>query len=959
MARDARESLTDAFEDRFEPRSSPRSSATGGYAEVVRLAIEDEAALRHDPRLRASLHVALNVSAIGPEEAVLVASSLSDWSAALRESSGLMKRARVLDLCRAFALAVCGLDSASIDLEMFDRVAHVLSVLSRDRARTVATSAAAALGALAMVDPGGGLARSTTRVGEATPQQPGSAERRSAVARAIDWLLGRSGGGDLRTALGPLDGYATAEVIRALAEWRSVAPATADAAAQELGKANDSAVIHALGELALAAPPEERARRLMALAGRAESLETPDPVIELWRGRRSEPARDMLLAWAALRDAARESIAEARPVALELLVAIEETIARIEERVRGPVVDADESALDIALFGSPLLHDVLIAQAKTLADARLARQRWEGVVLAARSGRAERLRKSVRGAHERREAVRRLVLAVDATPAGAEPEPAAPASAKSILTRVRALIASNHDAMMDRPLARAFAVCIERAVPEAASVETLGLILAFRNEAFRKYSAEFAGGKLVLAAKALLQVRASVDRTLKALGTAEDRHPRPGARGKRRLARELLPSLRDLSKKVGLLGDGPIVRGLDDLVGVAVHLLHQRRPSAALAGVVADAIETLSTGMREAAAAVGAPSPRGPSVAALQRRVEELVARPTSRAGLEAKREIERVLPPILGGLLDVIFALQGALDTEAEPPPPVIGDYQVVKALGAGGMGSCLLVRSRSRDDDRTYVLKVPQRTSGHYRTWFRREALALLSLADAPHRGIVRFVSFHDGLGGRPHLVMEWVDGESLEAHIATQALPIGEAIGVVADLASAVAHAHARGIGHYDIKPANVVLHMASIPVLVDWGIAGATCQSRVGTPYYMAPERLRPDDNDWPLASDIFSLACVLCEIVGKTRLLEPTWSDADESVDKGFMERLASIDLPRGHDQLVLARLHENRKVLAERARRMLGPCPDRVVSLVLEMLDPNPARRPSAAYVERALRAYC
>ncbi|MBK6515599.1 MAG: serine/threonine protein kinase [Polyangiaceae bacterium] len=580
-------------------------------------------------------------------------------------------------------------------------------------------------------------------------------------------------------------------------------------------------------------------------------------------------------------------------------------------------------------------------------------------MLAARSGRAERLRKSVRGAHERREAVRRLVLAVDATPAGAEPEPAAPASAKSILTRVRALIASNHDAMMDRPLARAFAVCIERAVPEAASVETLGLILAFRNEAFRKYSAEFAGGKLVLAAKALLQVRASVDRTLKALGTAEDRHPRPGARGKRRLARELLPSLRDLSKKVGLLGDGPIVRGLDDLVGVAVHLLHQRRPSAALAGVVADAIETLSTGMREAAAAVGAPSPRGPSVAALQRRVEELVARPTSRAGLEAKREIERVLPPILGGLLDVIFALQGALDTEAEPPPPVIGDYQVVKALGAGGMGSCLLVRSRSRDDDRTYVLKVPQRTSGHYRTWFRREALALLSLADAPHRGIVRFVSFHDGLGGRPHLVMEWVDGESLEAHISKQALPIGEAIGVVADLASAVAHAHARGIGHYDIKPANVVLHMASIPVLVDWGIAGATCQSRVGTPYYMAPERLRPDDNDWPLASDIFSLACVLCEIVGKTRLLEPTWSDADESVDKGFMERLASIDLPRGHDQLVLARLHENRKVLAERARRMLGPCPDRVVSLVLEMLDPNPARRPSAAYVERALRAYC
>ncbi|MBK6519684.1 MAG: hypothetical protein IPG04_37505 [Polyangiaceae bacterium] len=88
---------------------------------------------------------------------------------------------------------------------------------------------------------------------------------------------------------------------------------------------------------------------------------------------------------------------------------------------------------------------------------------------------------------------------------------------------------------------------------------------------------------------------------------------------------------------MGLLGDGPIVRGLDDLVGVAVHLCTSGRPSAALAGVVADAIDRPpSTGMREAAAAVGAPSPRGSSVAALQRRVEENRGEADFARGLES-----------------------------------------------------------------------------------------------------------------------------------------------------------------------------------------------------------------------------------------------------------------------------------------------------------------------------------
>lgn len=919
------------------------------YERIVDLATSTPVEL-HDARACAELHVALAAGALSNREAARAVPALLDALVTLRRPAHTLARVRTLDACHAIAVAACASELEEDDGALFAKVSQRLLELSVDRNATVATPAAAALAVLALA--ANASASERAKIGSLEITSEGVLQRRTAVARAVQWLFGEGADQPLKASLPSLDAYATAEVIRALARFRVVAPATADAAADELSRSAAPTVLHALGDYALTLPrAEERASRLQLVCERAAKLDTTEPVIELWRGRPGERARQLLLAWAELRTRCLAGVQAAAPAALAVFGSIEDAIARIEESERGPAVDALQTALDCVLLSSPLVHDVLVASSDADAEALARRRAWEDAVLRLRASRFEQLRRGGGGKYETREAIRRVAQVVDATHALAEPAADDRASAKAIVGRLREMMSANEEQMLDRPLARAFAQVVERATPNAAQVEMLGLVLSFKPEPFRKYADEFASGKLVLMARALLGLKQAVDGTARALKSQN-----PGARGRRKLAKALLPALREVSLKASSLSDHDIVRGLDDLVGVAIHVLHQRRPSGSVGGVIADAIDKLLSGMRQAAAAVQDEVPPTFSNAAIQRRVEDLIQKPSSKAGAEAKRELERILPPILAGCLDVIIALQGALDSEPEVPPAIIGDYHVVRALGAGGMGACLLVRSRSKEDARHYVLKLPQRTSSVYRTWFRREALALLSLADHPHRGIVRFVAFHDGLAGKPHLVMEWVDGESLESRISKAPLPLIEALAITADVAAAIAHSHAHRIGHYDIKPANVVLY-ENQPVLVDWGIAGATCKNRVGTPSYMAPERYAHEEIARPEASDVFSLGCLLAEMVGGKRLIAAEWTPDDEQLDPGFLDWLKNLERPSGAEGAIYARLHENRRVLEGRLDRLLGPtCPPYVRGLASRMVERDPWRRPSAREVEQGLR---
>ena len=187
-----------------------------------------------------------------------------------------------------------------------------------------------------------------------------------------------------------------------------------------------------------------------------------------------------------------------------------------------------------------------------------------------------------------------------------------------------------------------------------------------------------------------------------------------------------------------------------------------------------------------------------------------------------------------------------------ALPPPPVIPDVAELAFAGRGGMGA--VYRGRDTRLDRTVAVKVlagSSSFSASSRARFEREARVLARL---DHPNIVRIHSagVSDGV---PYIVMEWIDGRTLQRRLREGVLSPREAAQIALCLAEAVAAVHAVGIVHRDIKPDNVLLaagsgpRSAEVPKLVDFGLArpddpgdGFThTTAALGTPCFMAPEQ----------------------------------------------------------------------------------------------------------------------
>ncbi|WP_327008078.1 serine/threonine protein kinase [Dactylosporangium sp. NBC_01737] len=185
---------------------------------------------------------------------------------------------------------------------------------------------------------------------------------------------------------------------------------------------------------------------------------------------------------------------------------------------------------------------------------------------------------------------------------------------------------------------------------------------------------------------------------------------------------------------------------------------------------------------------------------------------------------------------------------------------YRLIEQLGAGGMS----VVWRAHDEVLGRPVAVKQLTdaadpASHRRIQAEARAAAVLS-----HPNIAAVYDFGHTAGGTPYVVMELIDGESLEAllHRTGGPLQVTAALRTAAQLASALAAVHARGLVHHDVKPANVVLTDAGAK-LVDFGVsavAGDDTGQLLGTPAYLAPERLRgiPPSP----ATDVYALGVVL-------------------------------------------------------------------------------------------------
>jgi serine/threonine-protein kinase len=197
------------------------------------------------------------------------------------------------------------------------------------------------------------------------------------------------------------------------------------------------------------------------------------------------------------------------------------------------------------------------------------------------------------------------------------------------------------------------------------------------------------------------------------------------------------------------------------------------------------------------------------------------------------------------------------------------LGKYQILERLGRGGMAT--VYRAYQTGMDRVVAVKVmhPQYTDDpSFIERFKREARAVGALR---HPNIVQVIDF-DVQDGQYYMVMEYVETESLKERLQKRgALPIREALSIARKLADALAYAHAHGMLHRDVKPANVLMSKSGEPILTDFGIAklmdstGLTASgAAVGTPAYMSPEAGRGEAVDE--RTDVYSLGVMLYEML---------------------------------------------------------------------------------------------
>jgi tRNA A-37 threonylcarbamoyl transferase component Bud32 len=246
-------------------------------------------------------------------------------------------------------------------------------------------------------------------------------------------------------------------------------------------------------------------------------------------------------------------------------------------------------------------------------------------------------------------------------------------------------------------------------------------------------------------------------------------------------------------------------------------------------------------------------------------------------------------------------------------------GTWCIEALLGSGGMGA--VYRARHVRTGRHYAVKtlLPDvRLSPDAVRRFAREAAAASSLG---HAHIVAVHDFHETPEGIHYLVMDLLQGETLERRLSrVGSLPWHEAQRIALELASALCSAHDRGLLHRDLKPSNVLLaQMAGAPeraMLLDFGLAkplddaSATRLTQtgapVGTPLYMSPEQARGEPVD--VRTDVYGLGAVLYEMVtGAPPFFDRTLAAVYARLlteSAAAPSRLARAPLPPGADPLL-------------------------------------------------------
>jgi eukaryotic-like serine/threonine-protein kinase len=271
--------------------------------------------------------------------------------------------------------------------------------------------------------------------------------------------------------------------------------------------------------------------------------------------------------------------------------------------------------------------------------------------------------------------------------------------------------------------------------------------------------------------------------------------------------------------------------------------------------------------------------------------------------------------------------------DLRARLEQALAGTFTFERELGGGGMSRTYLVREKALD--RRVVVKVlaPELLAGISVERFRREVLLAAQLQH-PHVVPVLTAGDTDGL---PWFTMPYVDGDSLRQRLAQDPMGISEIVGILRDVARALAYAHSHGVVHRDIKPDNVLVS-AGAATVTDFGIAKAINAARggdgtgfrteltiagtsIGTPTYMAPEQAAGDPSTDHRA-DLYSFGAMAYELLAGQ---------------------------PPFHGRRPTALLAAHMAEAPEDVRVHRADCPAPLADLVMRCLEKKPDDRPQAA----------
>ncbi|MBB6095039.1 serine/threonine-protein kinase [Povalibacter uvarum] len=288
------------------------------------------------------------------------------------------------------------------------------------------------------------------------------------------------------------------------------------------------------------------------------------------------------------------------------------------------------------------------------------------------------------------------------------------------------------------------------------------------------------------------------------------------------------------------------------------------------------------------------------------------------------------------------------------------LGPYRIVRKLGSGGMGDVYLAERADEEYNQVVAIKLvragaftPQ-VQGRLRT--ERQILARLQ-----HPNIARLLDGGRAPDGTPYLVMEYIDGEPIDAYCDRRRLTLAERIALVRTVCSAVHYAHQNLIVHRDLKPNNILITASGEVKLLDFGIAKLLdtrhsahtlamthIDYRVMTPAHASPEQVRGDTIT--TASDVYVLGVLLYELLCGRKpfhLVGSRLTDMERIIcEQEAALPSAMVDRTASESQQTLASIVATRSTTPTRLRKELRGDLDNIVMMAMRK---NPSRRYNSA----------